>query len=168
MRRTLPSQEYMSWREELNRAADRALNEEVLDPAIDNIDNFINTKLKETLMTHRTRDGYTMPINQMEDSHLINTIDFFIKKLKQSKEILSMKETSKFYKSLYNTGSEDLEEQAIEYVSQFEDKIGDYIYEALIRNIDIKEYIKEIQSLIERSARIIITALIEEPKEDED
>jgi predicted transcriptional regulator len=104
---------------------------------------------------HKTKDGRVIAINQMDDNHLYNTIKYFIRRLSIAKDIINEeKKGNKFFNKI--NGVEFDIDAAEDYVESFNDMIGNYIYEALIRNIDIKSLISEIQELIERKGAITV------------
>lgn len=86
----------------------------------------INKRLKlfSDFNSHTTLKGQTLKINEMENSHLINTLRHTIKKIKESKE-----ENPVYFKG------------ARFYISRF-------VLECNLRNINISKEIEELKQIL--------------------
>lgn len=105
-------------------------------------------------MYHKTTQGEIMPIYSMDDKHLLNTINLYIRILEESKNILNgEKEQNQFNKILYKD-RQNMIVAAEKYVQLFNEKISPYFFEALIRNFNLDKQIKNLQMIIGRECAI--------------
>ena len=94
--------------------------------------------------THTTRDGVTMLVANMEDSHLLNTIKLLCKDIEQNRLVLisDIEETSIDYiLSWYDLW--DLKEFAKNKIRNGYNNILIYVLEASIRWLDISTQLQE-------------------------
>lgn len=106
---------------------------------------------------HRTKDGEEILIAQMDDKHLLNTINFFLKKLEAAKCIVDGNESK--FSQLVNGIAYD-EDSATRYIDHFNDTFGHYILEAIIRSLDIEDSIECYIALIGRRAALAKNVLL--------
>lgn len=106
---------------------------------------------------HITKDNIELMICEMEDSHLKNTIYFFLKKIKNIIFIgESRREISKYHQELY--GYKNIcPEEAAKVVKITSARLSYYILEATLRNIVDEQMIKEIVSTFARKEKYIKT-----------
>lgn len=125
----------------------------------------------ESFMQHTTRNGETILISEMEDSHLKNTISYKIKKLRMAKAILraNNEKPDEFFESIYNRPRLSKSE-AKNHVKYFMKNVAPYILEMMIREEDVSECISDIQTLLERKSQLseIDIPLLQESNNFED
>lgn len=100
---------------------------------------------------HRTKEGQIMPINTMEDKHLINTINLFITKLDDAKWVLEENDSA-FYRAV--NGIEMDKSGAKNYANNFVEVVSPYITEAVIRGLNLVEQRENMQNLLGREGRV--------------
>ena len=103
------------------------------------------------MIRHRTKEGIEMNINQMENDHLINTIKMFVKNLQSARDTME-RGAGGFYEKA-NDIHVDIE-KANTFVRGFHQMFSPYILEALIRDLDVSEQVKEYQTIIERKTAV--------------
>lgn len=99
---------------------------------------------------HTTRDGDTMYISQMEDSHLINTIKYIIRKGNDAKEAL-MTDLSGVNSILYGSDIQVDKERMKSIIKKVPELLEPYILEAVIRSFDFTEIRDSMSDFFERS-----------------
>lgn len=104
------------------------------------------------MLNHKTKEGLTMPIYSMEDSHLINTIKFTLNRLNDAKNTMFRDNTSGISKLLYKSGMS--KNTAKDMLVNSDALLSPYILEALVRGFDVKEYVKTYSEIIERNTSI--------------
>jgi len=106
-------------------------------------------------MQHITKEGKVFEINQLDDSHLLNSMKLFVRKLRESKAIVnSDKKQNKFFLKANNIKVN--KQAAYRYIEQFNQKFSHYLYEAFIRGIDLNGLRDELQEILERKTKIEI------------
>ena len=107
---------------------------------------------------HKTSDGSTLFIFEMEDSHLVNTIKIFCGNISTFREILdNPKEMKKSEKILYGDSLMS-ESEAANKLASLTDKLAAYVFEAAIRGLNISEML---QVAYGRKTSMIITNKID-------
>lgn len=93
-------------------------------------------------LKHKTKEGVTMLIAEMEDVHLIATINIFCNNINTFREVLdNPKELKKSEKVLY--GSDTMSEgEAGGKLLSLTDKLTSYVFEAAIRGLDISSMLQ--------------------------
>ena len=101
-------------------------------------------------LVHWTKQGQSIPINKMDDTHLINTINLHIRKLGEAKEVLNQGENVTKFDKLIGRAEFMDEFQAESFVEFSKRKLPLCVFEAILRNIDVKESIDlvELQKLL--------------------
>lgn len=100
---------------------------------------------------HTTREGKQMFISQMEDEHIKNTINLYIKKLEMLKGLTVKVDLPKFKKALYNIADdEDIQAEAMDKLKDVAKALYPYLAEAMLRGIDFKT---ELQKVFEREGK---------------
>lgn len=99
-------------------------------------------------MIHKTKDGKMILISQMEDSHLKNTIDLFIKQIKECQSIMDDEVKHKSNLDYITSGldmrnSKDRAESTLKKILH---TIPYYVYEATIRGINYTEQLQDMYS----------------------
>lgn len=109
-------------------------------------------------LKHKTKEGTTILIVEMEDSHLLNTIELFARQIKQFIDILdNPKERKKSEEVLF--GKEVMSEsEASNKLTSLTDKLVSYVFEAAIRGLDIS---KTLQAAYGRNTSMNINPKIE-------
>lgn len=87
--------------------------------------------------THTTSTGDTIFISQMEDSHLINTINVIAKKVQKAREVIEggVKNTVDMIVSWYD--SERVVEYSKNVIRNWYENIQSYVFEASLRWISV-------------------------------
>jgi len=98
-------------------------------------------------MNHLDKDGNIILIAEMSDEHLQNTIRYFVKRLRGAKDIFNQTQNP-FDKKLY--GRKFNKSAAGEYIEEFFGKVGVYVLEANLRNLDIKETLDTLRIIVNR------------------
>ena len=106
-------------------------------------------------MYHTDKDWVTYPISTMKESHLLNTIGFFIKQIKHSKKILDGGWLDSIEGIALGVDSDDAKEYAKRSIKKFMEVLPDYVFEATVRWLDTSP---ALQSLLWRSARALVPA----------
>lgn len=97
------------------------------------------------LRKHYTRGGETMFISQMEDEHLRNTIEIFLREIEKCIGLLDFKVgLSRFKSALYKVDSEEIADRAEERLQKVVNKSYPYLSEALLRGMDFKDRLQEV------------------------
>lgn len=103
------------------------------------------------LKIHTTKEGVSTFISQMEDDHLKNTINVFIRKITQLKTALEAKvSVSPFKAALYEVDVQCVSETAKKQISVQANKLYPYISEAMLRGFDFS---KELRVVFERDGK---------------
>ena len=100
-------------------------------------------------MKHTTKEGIVMDISQMDDNHLINTINLHVTKLQEAKNIIDGISKSKFSTKFYD--EEDYTKEAEIYVEFFNHRFAHYIFEATIRNLNIEIPMQSLRDILNRA-----------------
>ena len=116
---------------------------------------------------HITKEGKSMPISSMEDSHLINTINFHIKRLQKAKELLNSGFKENKFINTYQKRYINLEDVE-DYIQEFDEKIAKYIYEANIRDLNIRSSLDVLRNIIERDSKDMYDCEFEQLEEPTD
>ena len=107
---------------------------------------------------HKTSDGSTLFIFEMEDSHLVNTIKIFCNQVSTFRDVLdNPKEMKKSEKILYGDSLMS-ESEATNKLASLTDKLAAYVFEAAIRGLNISEML---QVAYGRKTSMIITNKID-------
>lgn len=94
--------------------------------------------------THRTADGQTMFISQMETSHLENTIKMYLKNIKECTEMISNVNIQNNIDLLLAwVDNESVKEKAKNVLKQAYSELWKYLIEAYIRGIDLSKEFQE-------------------------
>lgn len=94
--------------------------------------------------THRTADGQTMFISQMETSHLENTIKMHLKNIKECMDMVAnVNITNNIDLLLAGVDNESVKERAKELLKRSHAELGKYLIEAYIRGIDLSKEFQE-------------------------
>jgi len=101
---------------------------------------------------HRTKEGVTIGIPEMEDSHLRNTIYLFIDRMK---EVTAAMHQDNLKQYVITEGVEFDVEDAKRAFQSLKDKLKRYLYEATLRGMADDELAKKLQEAHGRSGRII-------------
>jgi len=109
-------------------------------------------------MRHTTRDGQVMLIAEMTDKHLKNTISLYIDSLGHAKNVINGK-TDTFQNKL--VGNRDSKVDAERFVDGYNNLFPSYIFEAVLRGVDIEKYMKKVRKLHDRDSQL--AAMIELP-----
>ena len=102
-------------------------------------------------MNHVTAEGVVMNVNKMDDSHLLNTIRLFVTRLELAKKIIDGS-SKKFCSRINKTGFS--KKQAYDFVDAFEENFPNYLYEAVIRGLDIESSVSSLRTIIEREQAV--------------
>jgi len=103
------------------------------------------------MKTHITKDGNRMYISQMEDIHLLNTVNLKLNNLDKAKKALLVK-GNLFLDNI--NGMIYSEESAEAYIETFIESFSEYILEVVIRGLDISDIRSRYIELIERSIAV--------------
>lgn len=109
--------------------------------------------------THKTKDGRTMLIAEMADSHLVNTVKLMIDRIFVLKLHIETPTTfsNKLSQKLYGTRMID-EESALQLIPHLIDGLQDYLAEAWFRRIDVPQETQEkLESILGRKGQLIIS-----------
>lgn len=98
-------------------------------------------------ITHKTKDGKLMYLKDMDNDHLKNTINLFIRKLEAAKQVI-LSNDDKFKREFYKTKSTN--ERAKRDIEIFNLFIYKYIAESAIRAINIDGELEKIRLLLDR------------------
>lgn len=101
-------------------------------------------------MKHVTRQGVEMDVREMADSHLVNTVNMVLDKLGDAKVALEAKD-SKFLR-LAGEQAHD-QEAAARYVTSATKALPGYIYEMVLRDLDVKPVGEKLRGVLGRSAQ---------------
>lgn len=97
--------------------------------------------------THRTTEGREMLIAEMDDSHLLNTINLFCRRLAQAIQIMNREEnlvTDKVIAHLQpRYSAANLMAKARQELTKADQKIAAYIVEATLRGLNISPLIQK-------------------------
>lgn len=102
---------------------------------------------------HTTKDGRTIRICQMDDTHLRNTIIMYLDKIKKAKETIDgdFSKIDRFNANLLGINQEKLQKKADDFIRKMTNKLYAYIAEASLRGFDFK---KELQEAFGRSGAL--------------
>jgi len=103
---------------------------------------------------HVTRDRRVIPLCDIDDSHLRNIINYYAKRLSLARMVLDQ-QRSRFDAVLY--ADEDEQEGAEEFVENYDEIIGPFVLEALIRNLDIEDAIDLIRNTLQRTSKRVLS-----------
>lgn len=95
---------------------------------------------------HKTLNGKALEIVSMEDTHITNTINSLLRRLRECSGMIVS--GSKIDRIVNNT-KQDVS-IAEDYIENFRDIVAPYILEAVFRGIDLNFYTKEMQSILGR------------------
>lgn len=101
------------------------------------------------MLKHTTKTGEELYLMDMDESHLINTMNLYIRNFRLAKSLVNGEKEIDNFKSRYYKRESKLENPEL-YIDNFDEKIAPYIYEAALRRIDITEQINEILTTTER------------------
>lgn len=95
--------------------------------------------------THTTREGQTLFISQMEDSHLINTIRAYVRKLNECKAILEAAQavSTNVLAQAFGVASSHTLEHVRKQMLKLHQTLQPYVLVATVRSLNIT---KELQS----------------------
>ena len=99
---------------------------------------------------HVTKDRRVIPLCEMEDSHLKNTIGYFAQRLSYARMVLD-DQRSRFDAVVYS--DEDEKEGAEDFVERYDELIGPYVLEAMIRDINVTDSIDLIRTTLQRASK---------------
>lgn len=103
--------------------------------------------------THRTADGQTMFISQMETSHLENTIKLILKNIKECMDMINnVNITNSIDLLIAWVDNESIKERAKEMLKWYHTELWKYLIEAFIRWLDLS---KEFQETFGRKDQIV-------------
>lgn len=106
---------------------------------------------------HITKDGDTMFISRMTDEHLLNTIGFYLNKIKSCNNLLANNGiVSSVDMVLADMDADRIREKAKDVMRSSYDRLGRYVTEAVIRDLDISN---DMQQAFGRSAGLTSVAL---------
>lgn len=105
---------------------------------------------------HTTRDGQSMFISEMEDSHLSHTIRLILRKINEAKAILYNTRTdeNKLKSAIYKIPKVK-EEDVMSFIQKYTVMLSPYIMESTLRGISFTE---ELQSTFERTGKDTVTS----------
>lgn len=92
---------------------------------------------------HKTRDGKTLLICQMDNDHLANTIKFFSRELRATRDMLNSTMSSSLNKAdmaMFRRELDISEEDLIYKQEELLDKLSPYIMEAYVRGLQVDEF----------------------------
>lgn len=90
--------------------------------------------------THTTREGKTMMICEMEDTHLVNCIKWLLKRLNEVRNYRS--DLNAVDKILYKVPDAS-PQQVANITRQVADAIQPYVLEATLRGLNVKPYLQD-------------------------
>lgn len=94
--------------------------------------------------THRTADGETIFISQMETSHLENTIKMHLKNIKDCTDMISnVNITNNVDLLIAGVDNESVKERAKEMLKRSHTELWKYLIEAFIRWLDLSKEFQE-------------------------
>lgn len=99
---------------------------------------------------HRDRNGVEYLVAEMTDEHLINTIVFWVDKLKKAEARLDKPKMTKFQNLLYRYDEEDDEQWAAGQIEAFFIFAPRYFLEAFVRGISLEHVRGELTNILER------------------
>ena len=104
-------------------------------------------------LVHRTKEGDEMLVSQMDDSHLINTMKVFLRKLSVAKRVIDGGKTSGFMALLEGEEPGMSEEAAARYVQAFQGRFPVYFLELSVRGLheEISVILDEYRKVIGRT-----------------
>ena len=100
---------------------------------------------EDNFFLHKTKDGRTMLVAEMDDSHLINTINYIILRMDDAKKMLSFDNNdfaSIVMKRKINTDAVKERVHALYII------IHRYIVEAIMRRLEIEEQLDLLRELL--------------------
>lgn len=109
------------------------------------------------MKTHTTREGVTLLLSEMTDSHLLNTMNLFIRQLATARLVLQKSDTvepNEYLDILEGRSGLFSREIAISIVRKFEEKFAYYYFEAAVRALPLNDIIGRYRVLINRSSSI--------------
>lgn len=133
------------------------------------IRNILKEDKKMDARTHRTREGVELLIAEMDDEHLLNTINFWLSKLRRARAAVDAPQRTGFNKLLYRTYEQEDTEWAESAIEEFYIMAPRYFMEALLRDLDLNPEVRILQEVMGRSQRLMDRVLIpyqEEPDGD--
>ena len=118
---------------------------------------------------HKTKDGDEMFISQMEDSHLTNTINYYLRKVREAKDSLTKSVAIDPFKgALYGIEPEAVRNMAMTAVVNLTAKLYPYLSEAMLRGIDFKEQLQEIYGRTGQEQLSVPRRLLQQPDYDDE
>ena len=119
--------------------------------------------------SHTTKEGDSMLICSMEDSHLINTIKLILRHIKTASSVLCGQQSENHLIAVFSPSysAAAQKERAEESIRFYHRKIQPYIMEAALRGLDISALM---QDAYKRSQMIPVQQqyLLESPDDDDD
>ena len=116
-----------------------------LDVYYEEDEEFENIDREDSFFIHKTRAGKSLFIYEMDDDHLLNTIDLLIIKLEEAKKALA-EDSNNFKNVVYqrNIDKESLKRKSTFFLITLQK----YVFEAVIRKLDIEDQIKALKDLL--------------------
>jgi len=109
-------------------------------------------------MQHKTANGKVIDIECLEDSHLVNIINFNLKQMQEAKAvILGGTSTSRDFLMQIEDVDRTTVERAKGTFQKRSAVMGFYLHEAMIRGMDVSGAYTALRALFERSARRLPT-----------
>lgn len=95
------------------------------------------------MFKHTSNQGITVLVAEMEDDHLMNTINVFCSKIKAARIRLDSNiEISNSSKHLYDT--DKIDERAIgKSFKTLTEKVSKYVFEASVRGLDVSKKLQD-------------------------
>jgi hypothetical protein len=97
-------------------------------------------------MKHKTKDGDVMLLQNMEDSHIMNTINFKIRNLEKSLELVSINPIQ----ARLNGLTQDVSFSALNYAEACSEVMPHYFMEANLRGLDTREELEKYKIILGR------------------
>jgi hypothetical protein len=105
--------------------------------------------------THRTTEGREMLIAEMDDSHLLNTINLFCRRIGEAVRVINLEEDVKPDKIIAHLqprySAANLLAKAQQELTNLDEKIAPYIVEAALRGLTVSHLL---QKAYQRDAQI--------------
>ncbi len=104
---------------------------------------------------HTTKDGTKMAICQMEDGHLLNTINMFLRNMAEAKEYLANSTTTDLITEIiFQQDRKAMEVRSRHFLERAMSFLPRYVFEACVRGLLDAQLVERIQIAVGRKSMV--------------